>query len=313
MLMLSGVVRTAASLRVELGDLWNRHRYILAVMDAETFGHHRPGLEDCLDEIFKVTELKALLVSEIEKHFPKVEEVTPRESTWSNEEQDFWLDKEKGEAAKNPFLLWDDPSNPIHVLQWEFVRWVIGLVQEKAPGESKARHLLDRSLGSDQFWWASAKPWWSLEMIEAGAFRLREVVQAVPDVSPKASERAEDYYHRILKFAFEWQRSGKIRKAHQEAEGWKAVPFKKRAPAEWYNQIILEFEDEMKKAAEKLEFEKAIKWRDAVIKLKKGTDIYDVMHVVNELHAVRKIPSLKPLLEHKPEEISEFARRHFVE
>jgi len=88
-------------------------------------------------------------------------------------------------------------------------------------------------------------------------------------------------------------------------------PFNKRAPAEWYNQIILEFEDEMTRAATKREFEKAIKWRDALIKLKNGTDIYDVLHVVDELWAARNIPQLKPFVEHKPEELSEFSRDYF--
>lgn len=311
--------------------------YLLTIMDAETFGHHRPGLQDLLFEFYKKGEgfLEPVLVSDLPKYFPEgFREVEPRASTWSNEEQDFWLDKERKVAAKNPFLLWKDPNNPIHKLQWEFTEWVIGLVcrlstasaaansptseVDKETSEifldgGTARVLLDRALSSDMFWWASAKPWWSLEMIEAGAYELKKVVEAIPRISKENQQRAGEYYHKILAQAFDWQRTGKIRQAHREAQGgWKDIPFKVRAPAEWYNQIILEFEDEMKKSVQNLEYEKAIKWRDAVIKLKEGTDVYDVLHVVDELHSVRKIPSVKPFLEHKPEEFSEFAKEHLA-
>jgi hypothetical protein len=175
----------------------------------------------------------------------------------------------------------------------------------------KARALLDMAISSDQFWWASAKPWWSLEMIEQGAYGLKAVLITLEPDSISAKE-AEVLYRAILDQAFDWQRSGYIRKKHLENSGtYMKEPFNKRAPAEWYNQIILEFEDEMTRAATKREFEKAIKWRDALIKLKNGTDIYDVLHVVDELWAARNIPQLKPFVEHKPEELSEFSRDYF--
>lgn len=311
-LILSGITRTVDAFREELGELFSEDIYLLPIMDAETFGHHRPGLEDFLEELVKSEDFESISVSEIAERFKDKEEVTPRESTWSNEEQDFWLDREKEVVSANPFLLWKDPSNPIHLLQWEFLEWVIGLVGRVGNGESEAREALDVAVSSDQFWWASAKPWWSLEMIELGSYQLKEVVRKLPQAE-SLQKKAEDYYRGILDKAFQWQRSGKIRRAHQEAQDWKKTPFKERAPAEWYNQVILEFEDQMKQAAARRDFEKAIKWRDAITKLKKGTDIYDVLHVVNELHTVRKIPSLKPILQHYPEEISDFARENFVD
>ena len=101
-----------------------------------------------------------------------------------------------------------------------------------------------------------------------------------------------------------------IRDFHKQKEKWQAIPFRERTGPEWFNQIILEFEAEMRKAAKNQEFEKAIKWRDAIIKLKNGADVYDVLHVVNELWTVRKLPSLKPFLKHK--RFSRFARSYFL-
>ena len=74
--------------------------------------------------------------------------------------------------------------------------------------------------------------------------------------------------------------------------------------------MILEFEAEMRKAAKNQEYEKSIKWRDAIIKLKSGADVYDVLHVVNELWTARKIPSCRPFLEHK--KFSLFAKKYFL-
>jgi len=309
-LILSAIIRSKKSFLEELGEEIKKNRYLLTVMDAETFGHHRPGLEKSLFEIYQIKRLKIVKASELIPQFSTEEEIEPRSSTWSSEEQDFYLEKEKA----HPFTLWQDPRNPIHRLQWEFTYFVIREVNSRKgkPYWPKIRKMLDRALQSDQFWWASARPWWSLEMIEQGAWTLKEVIFSIPNVSSETKNRAEKYYRQILDIAFDWQRRGIIRQAYREALKTTAkIPFKKRAPQDWYNLIILEFEDEMKKAAENLEFEKAIKWRDAIYKLKEGLDIYDVMHVVDDLRQVRFIPSLKSFWEHAPEEFSSFAKAHF--
>lgn len=314
--ILSGQVRTRKSF---LEWLKNEKPvgFILTIMDAETFGHHRPGLENLLEELIQGREFETLKVSDLFGQLTEIEEVKPREACWSNEEQDFWLDKERKIVTNHPFLLWKDPQNPIHSSQWKLTRLAIKTVNGKSETVSqkkwqRARSLLDEALSSDQYWWASGKPWWSLEMVEVGAYNLVKVIYTATKPGSKARIAADNLYKRILDQAFFWQRSGFIRRQHRQAAGnWINVPFKIRAPVEWYNQIILEFEDEMKKAARNLEFEKAIKWRDAIYKLNTGSDVFDVLHVVDELQAIRKIPSLKPLLLQENSEISKFAKRYF--
>ena len=61
---------------------------------------------------------------------------------------------------------------------------------------------------------------------------------------------------------------------------------------------------------ERKDFEKAVKWRDAIIKIHNETDIYDVLHVVDELWSARNIPSVKPFLDHKPEELSDYIKQY---
>ena len=113
--------------------------------------------------------------------------------------------------------------------------------------------------------------------------------------------------------AFKWQRQGKIRNAYREEyKTLKQKSFKKRVLAGQFNSMILEFEDEMNKAIKNKEFEKAIKWRDAIYKLKADTDIFDVLHVVDDLANHRNLPSLKDYWEYDVQDFSKFAKENFV-
>jgi len=315
-LILGAVVRSGDDLLYETQDLQKINKYWFTVMDAETFGHHRIGYEKVLFELLKSESLQASFPSHILNDIKEVEEVNLRPTTWTNQEQDFWLDRERTKYSESKsFILWKNPENPIHNLQWQFVDFCLDSLKNYGDKNSEtwksAREKMDKALASDQFWWASALPWWSLEMVEQGAYALREVIYTA-DFNAKTKEAAEKYYRDIVDQAFDWQRSGYIRKKHLESSStFMKEPFNKRTPAEWYNQIILEFEDEMNKSAKRQDYEKAIKWRDAVIKLTQGTDIYDVLHVVDELWAARHIPSVKPFLEHKWEEFSDFAKHSF--
>jgi len=317
-LLLGAVIRSADDLIQETQDLHKKDWFWFTVMDAETFGHHRVGHERVLFEILDNEFFEPVVFGDLLSGGLPVEAVEIRPSTWTNEEQDFWLDREMTQATTNrSFILWKDPENPIHRLQWQLTNFVIDKVREYGSQKKggkwlTAREKLDMALASDQFWWASAKPWWSLEMIEAGAYELREVIWILYGQETGEGVKADSLYRLILDQAFEWQRSGYIRRKHLENSAtFMGKPFKERTPAEWYNQIVLEFEDEMKKAVAIQDFEKAIKWRDALIKLRQGTDIYDVLHVVDELWTARNIPEVKPFFSHRWGEFSDFAKRFF--
>ena len=318
-LILSAVVRTASTLMAEARDLFESQKYWFTVMDAETFGHHRVGHERLLFELLDSSDFTTLTVSDVLSLGLETKTVELRPSTWTNEEQDFWLDKDRQKSTEaRSFILWKDPKNPIHTLQWSFVDFVLEKVNQypdkKAPVWDIVRQKLDIALASDQFWWASTTPWWSLEILEQGAFMLKDVMFTLFDSSDVSIySQTTDFYRKILDQAFEWQRSGYIRKKHLDNSAtFQQKPFKDRAPVEWYNQIVLEFEDELNKCAQKQDFERAIKWRDALLKLRNGMDIYDVLHVVDELWTARRIPEVKPFLKHTWPEFSCFAKGHFV-
>ncbi|MBU1146233.1 UvrB/UvrC motif-containing protein [Patescibacteria group bacterium] len=281
-LIMSAVVRTGKSLLEAVGEEKNKNRYLLTAMDGETFGHHRPGLDQLLFEILSSPKFKKITLSEIAEKFPTKEVVDPIDSTWASSEDDI----KRGVQ----FLSWNDPENPIHAWQWEFTGFVLKIVEKldkKKPYYKIARAKMDEALHSCQYWWASGKPWWSLEMIESGAWKLLDVLYQITNLSEKNLETGKDFYQRIVLKAFEWQRTGYIRKLAGERGKEIKLPFKKRSleagKPEVYYAFIKTMDKEMMKAVKNKEFERAILWRDAILKIENQDDIYDAVHATDLL------------------------------
>ncbi len=154
--ILSAQLGTGAILAKELGQEINNNEYLLTAMDGETFGHHRPGLEQLLWSFGNNQAIIPATVSELPHLFKKKIIVEPQATSWA------FTDPKH--SITTPFLRWDDPDNEIQQKQWELVNLAIEAVGKD--NRLQTRNLLDRMLYSDQFWWASARPWWSLENIE---------------------------------------------------------------------------------------------------------------------------------------------------
>ena len=211
-----------------------------------------------------------------------IEKFSPVLSTWASSQDDI----EKGIQ----YLSWQDPENKIHEFQWKLLNMALELVKKINPtdsGYTKARHLMDIATASDHFWWASAKPWWSLEMIEDGAYKLIETIRATPDATPKILSEAGRLYENIVSTAFEWQRTGKVRSMAQSRHSIVRIPFKERTlekggAEEGVYRAFIEMMTELeKKASGDGHYEEAILWRDAKYKLEHKQDIYDGIHAVD--------------------------------
>ena len=261
--ILSGQLGTGKLFLDALGDRLQKNEYLLTGMDGETFGHHRPGMDRALMELLSLESVPTVLISELPEKFPQVERVEPRPSTWALMEKD--LEK------KVPFARWDDPDNEIHKMQWELTELAIKAVRDsKDPG--KAREMLDRAIHSDQFWWASARPWWSLEMIERGAFELKEAVLATPDAAEESKRKAQELYYSIITTGFAWQRSGKVEElAQSEDEELRmhtdaSLP---GLPKEEIKKMVSHLEEELKEVTGNREFERAALLRDRIKELER--------------------------------------------
>lgn len=196
--ILSAQLGTADILMRELGDRLQSDNFLLTAMDGETFGHHRPGLEQLLEDVYHHSQIAPVTLSHLTDKYPRQIIRPPRPSTWATMPPDF--------DSHTPYSRWDDPQNAIHSLQWQLVNLALSSVKDT---DTLARPLLDQALHSDQFWWASARPWWSLEMIEKGAHQLKTAVE-LSSAPYKTKNRAQKLYLQIITTGFTWQRDGTV-------------------------------------------------------------------------------------------------------
>ena len=303
-LIMGALVRSPESLKKALGDRVKKDTYILTAMDGETLGHHRPGLEVSYFDIIKDPQMESVFISELPSYFKKVSKVKPLDSSWATSQQDI----EDG----NPFVYWFDKGNKIHEYQWELAAIAIRAVsdsefsdekypmmleetkaweemtenersnEERKRAWVKARDMLDKALNSDPWWWACAKPWWSVEMIEKGMHALYMVVVQIPDSSPEDRSGAEDLYKRILMLAHDWQRKGMVDKMAENERAERKIPLSKRfAAGDHYKALMNALRDEEDASVDRREYEQAIKWRDSQYKLERDLDVYDAIHVMD--------------------------------
>lgn len=257
--ILSAQLGTAETLIREFGDRLPKNEYLLTAMDGETFGHHRLGLEQLLLEIYKSPQLPTVKISELLGMFPAQIVSEARPSTWALMPKDI---------AKNiPFSRWDNPENPIHQKQWELTNMAIDLVK----GEAETEHqLLDIALHSDQYWWASAKPWWSLEMIERGAFELLSAIRGFKNTTEADKQRAWDLYIEIITLGFAWQRTGivaNLSKSEDEEIKERMDQGRSYITHEEYQKMIETLNKQMLAAASDQEYSRAEQFKKRIIEL----------------------------------------------
>ncbi|MEX2715584.1 MAG: hypothetical protein Q6353_021925 [Candidatus Sigynarchaeum springense] len=168
----------------KLKILYNTPHYIITAQDGETFGHHvknyeKTFLEKAMRMAIDDKDIELVFVSELPVHFKTGGKVRPVASSWSTSQND--LD------YNTPYPLWNHPDNPVHRVQFKFLKNVLELVYmlEANPGQKPvqesvtARYFLDRGLHSCQFWWASARPMWSPNLIlRGGELLLRAAFNA---------------------------------------------------------------------------------------------------------------------------------------
>jgi len=186
--------------------------YLLTGTDGEIYGHHRPGQEKLLSEIFARGTPRTCTISQLIEHFGQVDTVTPLPSSWST-----WEDEM---AHGIPYPQWQYPGHRLHELQWQLTDFVLRTVKQApqgAPRYSEARSLLDQGLHSCQYWWASCRPWWSVEMIEWGAQKLYQAVEVLGNaVDHQRIAEAGKLFQTVVNLARNWQESGEAQRLKQE-------------------------------------------------------------------------------------------------
>jgi hypothetical protein len=210
--------------------------YVVTAMDAETFGHHIQHWDKLfLSQIFETLEpmkngdktmheqkplaeqhrrlfefekdkedrqIGIVTMSELLKIFPRGKQVGPKPSSWSTSADDIKM--------QNYYPLWKDRDNPVHQMQWEHLSIAMDLTHKAAEVADDnnshqfadiARASLDAALHSCQFWWASKKPMWDVNMVYRGLNLQREALlnaYKVISASTSKPELKKEYYYKAL-------------------------------------------------------------------------------------------------------------------
>jgi alpha-amylase/alpha-mannosidase (GH57 family) len=221
-------------LRQLQGD--NTDIYVVTAMDAETFGHHIKNWEklflgevyealelmepkgksgkqlqrmvDTQKEIFQAagkkdkTDIEVVTLSRLMEIFPPGQSIEPRASSWSTSLDDI--------KDGNPYPLWSGKGNVLHQLQWQHLKIAMDMTYKAMKVATTdpvklhadlARNLLDKAMQSDQFWWASRRPMWDINLVHQGLLIQREVLlnayKAIK-MSDLSEDQKMEYYYRVV-------------------------------------------------------------------------------------------------------------------
>jgi alpha-amylase/alpha-mannosidase (GH57 family) len=202
---------TADKFLADLSETINKEGCLLTGTDGELYGHHRPGQERLLEDIYSQGLLPTCTISELLSLFSKVKTANPLPSSWST-----WED-EMAQGA--PYSLWSYPGNELHELQWRLTELAIDTIAnlpQNTPSFEQARQLLDRGIYSCQYWWASCRPWWDTGMVQRGAKTLLEAIERVAEIAPQQWEQAQELYRSIYHMVWNWQDTGKAQRLKEE-------------------------------------------------------------------------------------------------
>ncbi|MFC1662540.1 hypothetical protein ACFL04_00015 [Patescibacteria group bacterium] len=176
--------------------------YLVTAMDGENLGHHRIGTDRLWEAA--ITNYKTVTFSDYLKRLKKTEVVNPLRASWSSRPEDI--------QAGSPYVLWYNHDNTIHMLQWPLTYLISHLVHQAEAQDDKdagdAHGLLDAALASDQYWWASAQPWWSKEIVIRETKELLDVIKDLKTVSDTDRKQAHNLYDMIIREVERWQSEG---------------------------------------------------------------------------------------------------------
>ncbi|MDP3964434.1 MAG: hypothetical protein Q8Q20_02090 [bacterium] len=181
---------------------------LITAFDGENLGHHNPTLLQTWLRLARSSQYTLSTLTDYLATRRRWTSVRPIASSWASREDEL--------REGIPYSLWQYPGNPLHAALWQLTR--LALADTDIAHRERSR--LDRTLASDQYWWASAMPWWSREILLTSAHRL---VRLIERSSRKATHRdkATKLYASFEVMVEEWQKSGRadaIRERYLAAE-----------------------------------------------------------------------------------------------
>lgn len=191
---------------------------LVTALDGENLGHHRKGMDVLFHKLAESGFATFLTASEYLFSLRQSKYIHVRDGSWASREEEL----ERGV----PYVLWNDASNPLHERQWKLLHMLHTVVEtlHDDPKYQNARVALDERFLSDQFFWASAKPWWNVSTIQIQAQRCVAVASMLRTLSTATRATLETLAREICALATEWESSGKAERTKREYLHFNPIP-----------------------------------------------------------------------------------------
>jgi predicted glycosyl hydrolase (DUF1957 family) len=174
---------------------------IISATDGELYGLRHNDSKKIFEKTLKNNNINTILISDYLKD-KKTKEVNIRRSSWESTEKEL--------KNNNPYNLWFNKDNEVHINLWKFVKFVNSVLDKykKDPNYYWARWHFVRGLASCTFWWASANDFkdsfgpiaWNPDEVERGMLELVKTVRSLESsTSRKEKIKAELLFINIKK------------------------------------------------------------------------------------------------------------------
>ena len=181
---------------------------LITAFDGENLGHHRPENIKFWPDLILQSSIQTETISGFIQNFSEGGQIKIRSSSWASNERDL--------AQGIPYLLWRNPNNPFHYLQWKLIFLTYYLAKRYCLLKNKdVRQKIDEMWHSCQFWWASATPWWDLKFFEKKSKEILSITQNKKQIPLDKRKQLKRIGEEIITLAHRWEESGQVRKIQQ--------------------------------------------------------------------------------------------------
>ena len=167
---------------------------LITATDGELYGLH---YRDKNGELEKAWQNPAVQTATISEFIASRRKLYVAELVAGN-----WEASESEIISGNPYALWFDQKNQVHLKLWRFAEMIISLVEKYRLDRNRklSHYYLSRGLASCTFWWASAKDFshlfgpraWNPDVIERGINNLIRAARSIEDKNSREEKiRAE--------------------------------------------------------------------------------------------------------------------------
>lgn len=174
-------------------------KVLITGCDGENLGHHHPELLRIWSELVNNPQHETLTISQ---WLGKQTHSKPLALLPSN-----WASRQSELKQGLPYFLWHNPANSIQRCQWQLTKLVLDIAR-RPNLPTRWRNEIDKLLASDQYWWASASPWWDTKIVISSSFKMLRLINHFWPARSRQAIQAKNTTQELINLVRQWHESG---------------------------------------------------------------------------------------------------------